>query len=331
MANKNKTKDDIIEDDDFISQKRKKQVLSELDELDMEPASMISMNRPKQEKKKNHSISVVDENDTSADDEWLSTISSFKTEPIKRSKRKKTSIFDYYEEGNKKKKKKKKKNGELTDYNKEFENEVNLIKNLLVDQNHFVSDLQKKYDATVATKSSQRGIGKFTTDLMMSINNGRSLSMNLVDKLVSIKKTIADLSMKEKKELSAKLGDGEDMANFSAQFLKQMLNEGREAYLNADNSIEEYNEDDLFSAISDEISDMENEDEIDKYLKYEQQDVTVFAIEDSRTGDIYYEARNSNGDVIDDYPLPKVEGVNINRSTNVATDKYSRKYPVEYI
>ena len=331
MANKNKTKDVIIEDDDFISQKRKKQVLTELDELDMEPASMISMNRPKQEKKKNHSISVVDESDTSADDEWLNTISSFKTEPIKRSKRKKTSIFDYYEEGNKKKKKKKKKNGELTDYNKEFENEVNLIKNLLVDQNHFVSDLQKKYDATVATKSSQRGIGKFTTDLMMSINNGRSLSMNLVDKLVSIKKTIADLSMKEKKELSAKLGDGEDMANFSAQFLKQMLNEGREAYLNADNSIEEYNEDDLFNAISDEISDMENEDEIDKYLKYEQQDVTVFAIEDSRTGDIYYEARNANGDVIDDYPLPKVEGVNINRSTNVATDKYSRKYPVEYI
>ena len=29
--------------------------------------------------------------------------------------------------------------------------------------------------------------------------------------------------------------------------------------------------------------------------------------------------------------LPKLEGININRSTNIATDKYSRKYPVEYI
>ena len=71
--------------------------------------------------------------------------------------------------------------------------------------------------------------------------------------------------------------------------------------------------------------------EIDNYLKYERDGITIYAIEDTRSGDIYYEARTNDGKVIPDYPLPKVEGVNINRSTNIATDKYSRKYPVEYI
>lgn len=326
-----KKKDEIIiEEDDFISQKRKKQVLAELDEIDMEPAQIISMNRPKKEEKKKKENPLYDENGKNADDEWLSTLSTFKVEPIKRTKHKKTNIFEYYENGNKKKKKKKKKD-DLTDYNKEFENEMNLIKNLLIDQNHFVDDLQKKYNAMELSKSSNRGTGKFTTDLTLSINSGRTLSMQLVDKLIGLKKTIADLSMKEKKELATKIGDGEDMNVFSAQFLKQMLNEGREAYLNADQSIDDYNEDELFDVLSGELTDMENNEEIDSYLKYERDGITIYAIEDTRSGDIYYEARTNDGKVIPDYPLPKVEGVNINRSTNIATDKYSRKYPVEYI
>ena len=314
--------------------KKKKLILAELDELDMEPASIISSNRPVKEGKKKDKDKEAEKArlEQEAEDEWLSTISSFKVEPIKRKGKRKTSIFDYYsEDGKKKKKKKKKKDGELTDYNKEFENETAILKNLLIDQNRFVEDLQKKYNLMEVNKSAAKGVGKFTTDLIASINSGRSVSMQIINNLISTKKTIADLSMKEKKEMKSVDGDIEDMNLYSAKFLKQMLNEGRTNIMGGDYDIvEDGDSDDLFEDISENL-DIQNNEEVDKYLKYEKEDVTVYAIEEQSTGEVYFEARNSNDEVISDYPLPKVEGININRSTNIATDKYSRKYPVEYI
>lgn len=327
-------------EDEFVVHNRKKaKILSELDELDIEPVSMISANRPKKEKKhKEEYEQLAEETEKAAEDEWLSTISTFRTEKVKKNRRKRNNIFDYYENSSKgeHKKKKKKKEDELTDYTKEFQNESNLLKNLLVDQNKFVDSLQKKYDAMENTKSAQRGVGKFTTDLIMSINNGRNVSMQLIDKLISTKKTIADLSMKEKKEFKNANGeDAEDMNAYSANFLKKMLSENRNALFGGDydTTIEDGDSDGLFDNIQNELdlADIHNDDETEKYLQYEKDDVTVYLIEDTVNNDMWFEARNTNGENVPDYPLPKMEGININRSTNVATDKYSRKYPVEYV
>lgn len=313
--------------------KKKDLILAELDELEMEPATIISTNRPEKPSKKNKKEKDEERNrlEQEAEDEWLSTISSFKVEPIKRKGKRKTGIFDYYSgEDKKKKKKKKKKEGELTDYTKEFENESAILKNLLIDQNRFVDTLQKKYDLMEVNKSAAKGVGKFTTDLIASINSGRNVSMQLVDKLISTKKTIADLSMKEKKELKTTDENLEDMNLYSAKFLKQMLNEGR-ANIMGDgyDVVEDGDANDLFDDIIDKVGE-ENNEEVDKYLHYEQEGITIYAIEEQSSGEVYFEARNADDQIISDYPLPKVEGININRSTNIATDKYSRKYPVEY-
>ena len=140
-------KDAIILDcDEFILKKKKNKILSELselDELDYEPtAVMISSQRPEKEKKHKSEAERIEE-ETSQDD-WLATVANFKAEPIKRKSHTPSDIFNYYDKG-KKKKKKKKKDG-LTDFNKEFENEMNIIKELMVDQSKFTDSLQKKYD-----------------------------------------------------------------------------------------------------------------------------------------------------------------------------------------
>ena len=342
MGRKKKTEseDYVVFEDDFVVRNRKKEkVLSELDELDFETPTLISSDRPVIEKKhKSEAEQLKEETSYDAENEWLTTISNFKTEKLKKSKRSRrgTGLFDYYEKDKKGKKGKKKKKGELTDYNKEFEHESALLKNLLIDQNKFVDSLQQKYNLMENTKSAQRGVGKFTTDLIESINSGRTLSMHLVDKLISTKKTIADLSMKEKKELKASQnGDLEDLNAYSANFLKQMLNEGRGSLMgeNYDMTVEDSDPDSLFDTLQNELgdSDLINDEEVDKYLQYENEGVTVYLIEDSVNNEMWFEARNNKGESLDDYPLPKLEGININRITNIATDKYSRKYPVEYI
>jgi hypothetical protein len=40
-------------------------------------------------------------------------------------------------------------------------------------------------------------------------------------------------------------------------------------------------------------------------------------------------AEDEDGNIIDDYPLPKtIDSISINHSTLVATDRYGKKYPV---
>ena len=59
--------------------KKKDLILAELDELEMEPATIISTNRPEKPSKKNKKEKDEERNrlEQEAEDEWLSTISSF--------------------------------------------------------------------------------------------------------------------------------------------------------------------------------------------------------------------------------------------------------------
>ena len=324
-------KDEIILDcDDFILKKRKEKLLSELDEIDVdEPAVMISDFKPKKEKKMMSEDERLEE-ETNQDD-WLATVANFKVEPVKRKRRAPADIFNYYDKG-KKKKKKKNKEG-LTDFNKEFEHEMNLIKDLMVDQSKFTDSLQKKYDAMESTKSSARGIGKFTTDLIEAINSGRQLSLQLIKEQAGLKKTIADLSMKEKKEFGQKMGeDGEDIGLASSSMLRKMISEQANNMQASDIEVSDAdNLDELFESLSADIGETEDSAEIDKYLKYENANVTLYACINEDTDTQYFVAKDENGNVIDDYPLPEMTKLNINRSTNVATDIYSRKYPIIWL
>lgn len=322
-----KIKEEIIMDFEPFMENRCKKIIDDLDELDNDMPLISSFRPQKKEEEKMEDEYIPEE------DEWLATLTNFKSEPIKRRKSSHNLFDDLGNE--KKKKKKKKKKGELTDYNSEFDKEMTLLKNLLVDQNNFTDSLQKKYNLLENSKSSQRGIGKFTTDLIESINQARKLSMDLVDKTVSIKKTIADLTLKEKKEFGSKSDESTDMGMYASNYLKEMMNMGRSNINSIGYSGEDYNtegtEDDLFDSISDELADEERSDETYKYLKYEDRDVVVHAcINGDRL--ICFKAYDKDGIEIPDYPLPDPDTkLNINRSTEIATDRYSNKYPIDWV
>lgn len=96
-------------------------------------------------------------------------------------------------------------------YNKEFEGELNMLKSLVADQNKFTTDLQKRFTNAVgpATKDAMP-LNKTMVDLAAAINVSRSNSLGVLREIGNIKKTIADLYMKQKK-LDSDLGGSSGM------------------------------------------------------------------------------------------------------------------------
>ena len=91
-------------------------------------------------------------------------------------------------------------------YNKEFEPELNMLRNLVAEQNKFTADLQKRFmnAAGPATKDAIPP-NKTMVELASVISSGRSNSLGVLREIGNLKKTIADLYMKQKK-LDADLG-----------------------------------------------------------------------------------------------------------------------------
>lgn len=308
-------------------QARRDNLLDALDEL--EDDSLLSGSRPKHEKKKEKEQKEKQKKLSEDETGWMETISGIRTEPIKK-KKKTTDIFDI--KGTKKRRKRKKKEGELTDYNKEFEQEKRLYDNLLRDQSKFTASLQSRYDTLENTKSSARGVGKFTTDLIESINSARSLTLQIADKKANLKKTIADLTMKEKKDFGGKAGDETDIGLLGSSMLKRLLDETSRDSTGGELDIVDGSIDDIYDSVSDEVELTDDDDEIGKYLKYESANVTIYVCINSQDNtDAYFLAKDDNGNEIDDYPLPQMTPLRINRSTNVATDTYSRHYPIIWV
>ena len=324
----------ILDYDLQPSKVKKRSLLDEYDELELEePAMSFNKFRPseiKKEKETSELAKSVDEDEI--DDDWLGVLSQWKTPKVKTHKNYRNSdVFDFLhgESGKKKKKKKKEKEGPK-DYYDDFAPEIGLMRNMLEDATKFTDSLQKRYYALESTKSSARGVGKFTTDLISSINQSRSVSSQLLNNITSLKKSIADLNMKERKEAAAANGgDGEDLSNFSASFLRKLIQQDRsDAAMYGDAVPISGDEDDIFDNISELLADNGRSDEVDKYLKYENRNVELVAYVDPDTDAYEIKAIAEDGEELYDYPIPEVERMDINHSTEIATDEYHTRYRI---
>jgi hypothetical protein len=280
--------------------------------------------------KKKQTIYVPDQ----TEDEWLSALMDTHDVKIKKSKHK-HNIFEDEMEGKKKKKKKEKNKNEPTDYKKEFETEAALLRNLMIDQSHFVESLQKEYDFLKSNKSSSRGINKNMTDLIANITSARSLNVQLVEKQVALKKTIADLSMKERKELSGGIGDVENLSDFASSYLKRMIEERQSILTGGSSEIGDYSINEMADILDDNLSTGENiedrPEEVEKYLEYEDRNITIWAyVNQNDIEDYEFVALDEDDMEIADYPLPYKNKLSVNRSTNIATDTFGQKYPIRW-
>ena len=120
-------------------------------------------------------------------------------------------------------KKRKKRN-----YNKEFEPELNMLKSIVSDQNKFTVDLQRRYTNAAGPVGKEASpLNRNLVELASVINNSRSNSLSLLREIGNIKKTIADLYMKQKKLDSELGGEGfntQDLGLMGSNIAASMLN-----------------------------------------------------------------------------------------------------------
>ena len=287
----------------------------------------------KEEKKKNQ---IIDDfnftpygEDSMSTSEWIAAVASM---PKIKPKKKLKGLFldDDDDFGGKKKKKKKSKNG-LTDFGKEFDPEMRTLKSLLIRQNEFVDKLESDYNSSIKQKSQARGIGKFTNDLISNLNTARSTSLSITKEIISLKKSIADLKMKEKKELGLGLDENGDVSGYASGILKQLMSGDRKSIVgDTDISIEDSDEFSIGSDIHESMINaddyVERSDESQKYLQYEGSNIKVKI--NLHPDDTYeFFAVDEDNNVIPDYPLPSPDTqVSFNRSTGRGRDQYGVDY-----
>lgn len=274
-------------------------------------------------------------NDSDSTDEWLGIINK----KVARSKRgiNRYNYDDYNELGidGKGPKKKRDKDG-LVDYDKEFSNELRILKSMEVQQTKFVDDLTEQYKNMMASKSSARGVTKYMTDLIGSITDARTTNINIIKEIIATKKIIAELSIKEREKLlkDSLSGDQENINAYANSFMKELFKTGRGNIVNADISgidddYEEYDSEDIYRDIIDVTGDtvMSDEDrERELFLKYENVDVDISVLYHDNTGDWEFIAYDDKGNELSDYPLPSKCKLNIDRVNGTATDEYGQKY-----
>ena len=326
-----------------------KSILDELDSIDdnfVLPSQKLSdINQAKSEKKKEKEEkkkkSFVDDDNISDilggnTDDWIESVSEFTTPKIKKTS--KPTFKGFGLDG--KKKKKKKKNKENASHKKEFEMELALLKDMQNEHSKFVDSLMKKYNQMEETKSTARGIGKFTTDLITAITSARTASLQITKEIVAVKKAVADLDFRDKKEFgSGKDSEQQNLTNYASTYLKQVMDVGRNNVVGQQSGYDSFDDveddDDLLSSIQDSLGDDDRDEATKKFLQYENDNIDVQVIyHDSAPDDDLdkkydFIAYNKDGDVVEDYPMPEKTKLNINRSTMMCSDIYGNKYHME--
>lgn len=329
--------DDLLPSNKNKERARKSALLNEIKDIEdvspmngtFLPSSLLVDNKKHHKDDYNDDAPVIRETDEDPD-EWFQAINLICSKPSKKKIRK--GADDIFESAGLKKKKKKKKNkdGNLVDFKSEFDTERTLYKNLLMDQSRFVESLQREYDNIIGKKSSNRGMTKQMTDLIENINAARSLSMQLVEKNVNVKKLIHELDMKQKKEFGSL--DSDNMNDFASSYIKNMIgNRSLAVGTGMDGMVSDFNEDEFLDAI--DAAELDDRPEsVEKYLQYENRNVKVYVVIDDSDPDgienYRFIAKDEDGYEIDDYPMPIHTSISVNRSTNVATDKYGQKYKI---
>lgn len=109
-----------------------------------------------------------------------------------------------------KKLKKKKRN-----YNKEFEPELNMLKNLLSEQNKFRNDLMKRFETAAGPNNkTDANLTKTIVDLATAISTAGNAALSTMKEIGIVKKTIAELYIKQK-QMEQKFGDVENSTDQS--------------------------------------------------------------------------------------------------------------------
>ena len=233
-------------------------------------------------------------------------------------------------------------------YKKEFAEELTILYNLLDEYNKFSKKIEKDFDAINGSKT--RGMSKYTNDLLASVLNAKNGKLAVIKEIASLKKTIADLKIKEdSKKDKAENNQQQGTEFLAASYFKNIMNYGRKNFIsdltnkNLNNSDEydkqlfgAYGHDDeeYDSLLEDRLDSEDNPfrtDEGSKFIEYENRGVKIYVKKCIDTGEWEFVALDRDDQQILDYPVPnkkRVGRVKFSDDGSYATDERGRSYKV---
>ena len=279
-------------------------------------------------------------------DSWKDVIGNLTGEDLdyitpKKSKKKYKKWIDEDSDGNailvEKPKKKKKSN-----YNKEFENELNMLKSIVSDQNKFTDNLQKRFNTMVGPNTKDAmPLNKTSVELAAAVISSRSNALAVIKEIGNIKKTIADLYMKDKKlqqELGGSGFDQQDLTLVGSSIASAMMGSNYQSStptgtpqpaaptnssINSGNMVFEDFDPQKFAF--DNVP-------VDPYVKYENvAKKTLIEFDQAENKHRYKTVDTNTGEEIKDYPNPTFQIKSIDQKNKVAKDSFDSIYDVEII
>lgn len=236
-------------------------------------------------------------------------------------------------------------------YKKEFEPELNMLRNLVSEQNKFTADLQKRFmnAAGPATKDAMLP-NKTLVELASVISSGRSNSLGVLREIGSLKKTIADLYMKQKKLDMDMKGSGSvderDLTLLGSSIGSSIFGSASTDFSPMDTTPQpQYsspttpvanNSGPIVQNVKVESFDpdtWEGPDIGNSYTKYENIPHTVIVEKNQATGDMRFKAvRNDTGEEIEGCPVPTsdLSRLVVNEKDMVVKGEFDEVYKLQY-
>lgn len=237
-------------------------------------------------------------------------------------------------------------------FKKEFAEELTLLYSLLDEVNKFNKELEKKYKAVEGSKT--RGVSKWSTELINSMLSAKTSKLQILKEISNIKKTIADLKIKQDGK-KANIEGEKSVDLLASQYFQNVLKYGRSKFVQDMGTVHDDEDeiDDLVEQIErnkmsfshDELERIQNyiEERLEtegnpfrseagsKYIQYENRGVKICIKRCIDTGEWEFIAIDRDNQQVFDYPLPRkrdVGKVRFSDDGRYATDERGRTYKV---
>lgn len=242
----------------------------------------------------------------------------------------------------KKPKKKKKVN-----YSKEFEQELGMLKQIVAEQNRFTHDLGKRFQVMVGPATKDAGpLSKTAVELAVAINSSRMNSLSMIREIGGLKKTVAQLTQKER-EIDKKAGgdtDSNDLALIGSGLARDIFGQGLGASqpVGSTSAPVATGYQPTTSSQPGSVSTFEEFDpaawngssstEVDLHTKYENIPTETMVELNSANNEYRFKTvRTDTMEEIQDYPNPTFEVKTIDRDNGLARDSFDTVYPLAVI
>ena len=233
--------------------------------------------------------------------------------------------------------KKKKRN-----YNKEFEPELNMLKSIVSEQNKFTMDLLKRYQLAAGPNTKDAmPLNKTLVELAGIINNSRGNSLSILREIGSIKKTIADLYMKQRKLDSEISGDNfnntQDLGLLGSNLAASLFNNSESAIssnINSDSNMQQpIQSTNKFANIPTlDPNNWEDPSLINKQTLYETIPHKIIVEYNKDAGLARFKAiRDSDGEELLECPKPTCNIKSMDLENKIAKDSFDQIYPLEIL